>query len=115
MPLAKEVAAELRKLADRLDGCGEQEIPQAFICMPANDKECFLALARAVPRPAKKSVSGTTHPQIEVGFDNDIVKIWTVVSQSLSCELIEPAKPAVYRCDPILSAEEDAELEAVNG
>lgn len=115
MPLAKEVAAELRKLADRLDTHAERYIPQIFVYMPSDSKESFLTIAKSLPRPAKKAVTGSSNPEISVNYDNNIMKAWTTIAQSLTCELIEPAKPAVYRCDPILSAEEDAELESVNG
>jgi hypothetical protein len=40
--------------------------------------------------------------------------IWLGVSidRSVVCEIVEPAKPAVYRCEPILSLEEENGLES---
>lgn len=99
------VAMELRKLADALDVQPDAEIVKPYVWFMANDKDAFLALARLLPRPLVKKLDG---PYIQIGYDNPAIFVASQVSQSLTCELIEPAKPAVYRCDPILSEEEDA-------
>lgn len=113
MPLAKDVATELRKLAYALDQTPDQSVPKPFILFSADDKDSFLRIARSIPRPFKKSIDGedTRWPEITVTHETETAYIWAKVPQSLTCELVEPAKPAVYRCEPILSAEEDAELE----
>lgn len=114
MPLAKDVAAELRKLADSLDKTPEQSVPHVFIHMSHHDKESFLSAARNMPRPFIKEVTPSSYPELRLKYKTDAIHFWNCVPQSLTCELVEPAKPAVYRCDPILSLEEDAELEQAN-
>ena len=110
MPLAKEVAIELRKLADALDREPEAEVPYAFVNFDAHSKESFLTLAKVMPRPFEKGVTDSKWPQLRLKYRNDAITLWVDVSQSLACELVTPAQPAVYRCDPILSLAEEAAL-----
>lgn len=113
MPLAKEVAAELRKLADSLDCNGDAELIQPtifFIHSGESSKAPFLALARLLPRPIVKG-ENYSKEKIKLEYESAGLDIYVTIPKSLTCELVESAKPAVYRCDPILSAEEDAELE----
>jgi len=35
------------------------------------------------------------------------------IPRNTVCELVEPAKPAVYRCEPLLSDEEEAAIDGV--
>jgi hypothetical protein len=116
MPLAKELAAELRIFADRLDTNPEVPISTGMLCFyhwSKEEKDNFLNVARLLPRPAKKRISGSAErPEIEIDYDSSPLRICASISQAFTCELIEPAKPAVYRCEPILSPDEDAALEA---
>ena len=113
MPKANEVATELRKLADALDKSPEAEIAQLFATFYCYSKEQFLNTASVFPRPFDK-------PKDEYDFilqnpngtsPNSPIWLRATVDRSRVCELIEPAKPAVYRCDPILSEAEESMLE----
>lgn len=115
MPKASEVAAELRKFADRLDAS-----PDAVIVKPdlyfshsyvTNAKELFMSVAKLLPRPLKKgegySKDDFTLDYMSVGLD-----IRAKIAKSETCRLVTPAQNAVYECDPILSDEELATAEA---
>lgn len=116
MPKAHEVAAALRTFADRLDLTPDAIVSRPFVSFSRDygkdDKEKFLNVAKALPRPFTKEWSGN---ELQVIHDNPAAYIYARIDRSDVCELVEPAKPAVYRCDPILSEEEDAELENSNG
>jgi hypothetical protein len=43
---------------------------------------------------------------------SDAVVVEAHIQQETLCELLEPARPAKYRCEPILSAIEEASLES---
>jgi hypothetical protein len=114
---AAGVAVELRKLADCLDKDSDSELGRvnvwaiyhAFSGKADKDKEHFLSFARMMPRPITKSKSGS---ELVLEYRNGDFSIDCRIPQSVMCELVEPAKPAVYKCHPILSDEEDAALEA---
>ena len=42
--------------------------------------------------------------------NKEVVYLRACIDRAQVCELIEPAKPAVYRCFPLLSDQEEAEL-----
>lgn len=113
MPLAKDVASELRKLADALDKSPETLVVAPYVSMyNSYSKEAFLNFARIMPRPIKKEVGGSDrYPDLVLVHENENIRISSRIAQSDMCELVEPAKPAVYRCTSILSPEEDAALE----
>lgn len=115
MPKAHEVATELRKLADSLDKNPEASIQApmvAFYHHLKSEKDAFLSVCRILPRPLVKSLAqyGSGDPDIQIKYVTDAISIKASIPQSLTCTMVEPAKPAVYHCDPILSAEEDATL-----
>lgn len=112
MPLAKDVAAELRKLADALDKFPETVIPTADVNLHADSKDAFVDTVRILPRPLKKRLTdtGQSWARVRVEYGNTAIRVDCSVPQSLCCILVEPAKPAVYECPPILSPEEDANL-----
>ena len=112
MARAGDVAVELRKFVENLENNPDVDIPKTYMHFSTQTKDQFLAVAGVIPRPFKKSVVGENgaYPQIEIKHDTDNVCIWALVLQSLTCTLVEPAKPAVYKCDPILSEDEDAKL-----
>lgn len=114
MPTAHAVATELRKLADSLDTQPETIVHKASIYFWCDSKEEFLATAGLLPRPYKKSEDsyGTEdYRKIHLTHSTAVVDVDVSVYKSLTCQLVEPAKPAVYRCIPILSALEEAEIE----
>lgn len=108
---AGEVAQELRKLADALDKEPEILIPQAFMFLScryeSNGREMFLNLARLMPRPLVKKQDGA---DLELTYRGDALSVKAYVEQSKVCTLKEPARPAVYECEPLLSQEEEATL-----
>jgi hypothetical protein len=110
---AGKAAIELRKLADALALNPEAIIEQPYVSFYSFDKASFVAVAKLLPRPLKKSVDDLDdekYRRIRVRYGNDAIDVQASVAQSLICELIEPAKPAVYRCDPILSLDEIDEV-----
>ena len=106
------IAAELRKLADSIEKMPDVDMPSTRIFMSADDKTCFLNAVARMPRPLKKSVfmPNSNYPKMLLEYENSGFFITAMVAQSLTCTLIEPAKPAVYKCEPILSADEESEL-----
>lgn len=115
MPKAHEIATELRKLADALDTQPEADLVRPFLSWhhhSEGEKGSFISIAKILPRPFKKTVDNLgNNPIIDIQYQSDSITVYAQIPQSLTCELVEPAKPAVYRCDPILSALEEAQLE----
>lgn len=110
--IAGVVAAELRKIADALDAQPDAEIIKPYISFLGNTKEEFLSTARLLPRPLAKKIEGAESkwPSMRLTCTGMAIHVSASVPQSLTCELVEPARPAVYRCDPILSEAEEAEV-----
>jgi hypothetical protein len=110
MPLAHEVANELRKLADALDKEPDTQLTKPMVSFYNDTKDQFLATARLFPRPLKKDVSGERYL-----LENDSSStVWwrSVADRKLVCAVIEPAKPAVYDCPPLLTELEEHDLQA---
>lgn len=110
---AGKVAIELRKLADLLDSHPDVEVTKPWLNFYGYDKGTFASIVKLLPRPLAKSVDTYTDEKlrrIRVAYKTDAIEIDASVPQHLTCELVEPAKPAVYRCDPILSLEEIDEV-----
>lgn len=110
MPKAHEVAMELRNLADSLDRQPEAEIKRpsiAFYSWGTPDKEAFSSICRLMPRPLTKKIA---YDNVHVAYETEAILTYATIPQKDVCELVEPAKPAAFRCTPILSEEEDAEL-----
>lgn len=106
---ASEVATKLRVLADSLDHVPEAEISCYLNLSPLmGDKETFVSVARALPRPLKKTILYGDSEYSDFRLSGDGF-FWTI-PRSKFCKIIEPAKPAVYNCPPILSEEEEAAL-----
>jgi hypothetical protein len=110
MITAGQVAIELRKLADALDAQPDAKIIRPYVFFMGDEKDSFLNTARLLPRPLKKKLDdyGDKYRKIRIMYDTPAISIEASVPQSLTCELVEPAKPAVYRCAPILSDAEEA-------
>jgi hypothetical protein len=109
---AGKVAAELRKLADALDTNPEAVVTKPWINFYGYDKATFAAVVKLLPRPLAKKVDGgdESYRRIRVEYKSEAIDIDASVPQHLTCELVEPAKAAVYRCDPLLSLEEIDEV-----
>lgn len=117
MPLAKEIAIELRKVADALDLNPEVEviIPTLdFWYSLGSTKEQFLATARILPRPVKKNYPTDTgnYSRVSVDYETPALKVSTSIYRETICRIVKPAKPAEYYCELTLLDHEDAELES---
>ena len=111
-PKASQVVTELRKLADGLDTLGDQTVPEIFIRYWASseEKEDFLALAKVFPRPFQKEFDTLwLRLRYETGAG---VHIQANIPRSAVCRIVEPAREAVYECEPVLSAQEESTLAA---
>jgi hypothetical protein len=110
---AGDLAIELRKFADRLESQPDAMIDNPSMYFIFYSKEPFLAFAKLMPRPLKKSVRTweSSAPDLRLTYDSPLLTIVAKIPQSLTCTLVKPAQEAVYECDPILSEAEDAELE----
>ena len=61
------------------------------------EKEPFLAIARALPRPLKKKMEYADKPWAKVRVETQAftaINVAAAVDRDKSCEIIEPAKPA---------------------
>lgn len=114
MPKASEVAAGLRKIAEALDAKPDMDMATAWLSFYCETRDHFINGASILPKPYKKGESGGNDRWARIFIEHKDLGVETKVSvyKSLTCELVEPAKPAVYRCDPILSAIEEQSLEA---
>ena len=109
MTTAGAVATELRRVADALD-----KEPKAEIAKPSlwfwngGNKTAFLNLIHLLPRPLDKNYRDDDN--LIVTGEYDAVDFQARVNRSAVCSLVEPAKPAVYKCESLLSDEEEAAL-----
>ena len=111
MPLAKEVAAELRRFADRLDEQPDAEIEKPLISVGSDNKERFLNSAALMLRPfTKKFDDFCGKPSIQLDYDSGIIRIWALAPRETACRVIRPAVPAEYDCEPLLSEAEEESL-----
>ena len=114
MPLASEVANSMRKLAAALD-----TIPNAHIARPViafyhygqARKEEFLTLARVFPRPFEKVYEERETGDLLLKYSSQGLTLQSSIPRSQVCRIVQPAREAVYECDPVLSAAEEATLE----
>ncbi len=112
---AAAAAAELRMLADALDVNPMLEIVQPSIYFNHGaEKGTFVDLAKILPRPLRKRVGRDDDPysDFELIYGSPSMTIMSYVRRSVFCEIVEPARPAVYRCPPILSEEDEAQVTA---
>ena len=113
MAKASEVAIELRKLADALDREPDSDIERPYILFShytEEGKEKFKTLARLLPRPIEKNWEELPNGYLNLIYDTPAAYIKAYIPRSVVCTLVEPAKPAVYNCEPLLSIEEEAAL-----
>ena len=109
MTTAGAVATELRRIADALD-----KEPEVEVAIPTlwfwsyGHKKSFLNLMRLMPRPFEKEYDNSN--LIVSKSDLTAIQFQARVDRSAVCTLVEPAKPAVYKCEPLLSDKEEAAL-----
>jgi hypothetical protein len=114
MVKAGAIAIELRKLADALDTNPEAETVQPTLMFGCwSNKPAFFAAASLVPRPAKKDWGKPEdqYAYLNVTHESEALKVQATIWRSEVCEIVEPARPAVFRCPSILSEAEEAALE----
>jgi len=111
-PKANEVATELRKLADSIEKLGDAETIRPFVYFgyAKNNKECFIALAKVLPRPLVKNYEDGEYPQLKLEYESDNLSLMAVIPRSEVCEIVEPARPAKYHCPSIFTTDEEAAL-----
>lgn len=117
MPLAKDIAIELRKLADCLDLNPEVSVitpDLTFWYGSGSSKDQFLATARILPRPVTKNYpkDSESYSRVSVDHTTPALKVITSIYRESVCRIVTPAKPAVYDCELTLLDSEDAELVA---
>jgi len=109
---ASEIAKDLRILADALEVAPDLELPQPYFAIHFwnnTEKDAFLALVKLLPRPFSKEYDDTDF-LFKIRHDTTGLDINVYIQRSVVCELIAPAKPAEYRCEPLLSEEEESTL-----
>jgi hypothetical protein len=113
MPKASEIAAELRRVADRFDEQPDIEVKRPELSFfHWSEKQNFLNAVKIMPRPLTKREGGGSFPSLYLDYTTDALIVEASVQKSTICKLIKPAVPAKYRCEPILSAIEEASLES---
>jgi hypothetical protein len=111
MTTAGAVATELRRVADALDMEPEARVCKADLWFwNGGNKEGFVNVARLIPRPFTKKYEEGAGGNLILHRDSEALTIDVRVQRSAVCELVEPAKPAVYKCESLLSDEEEAAL-----
>lgn len=109
-PSASAIASELRNVADALEKGGDTKIPKANLWWYFDTKEELTALVRLLPHPLTKRIDNPPYPRLIVERKHPLVDVDVRGPQSVTCTLVEPARPAKYRCDPILSEIEEREV-----
>jgi len=109
-PTAGQVAIELRRLADALDKEPDAPTARASIFFPwyylgAESKNIFLHLAKVFPRPLTKEM---TDREVEIKYSTPALEVRAYIDRNKVCTLKEPAKSAVWECEPLLSEADEA-------
>lgn len=113
MTTAGAIAIELRKLAEALDKAPKVELPQAVFTLGCGvNKENFIASAQILPHPLKKEYPRNPgeYKFIWMKHKTPALEIRAWAYQSAVCRMVTPAMPARFECEPLLSAEEEAQL-----
>lgn len=115
MPLAKEIAAELRRIADVLDLNPEVKTikPElSFFHYSSHSKDEFMAVARIMPRPLEKKYPKTneSYSRVEVKHSSSVLDVTASIYRESICRIIKPAQPAEYDCELTLLDSEDSAL-----
>ena len=110
MATLREIATALRNVADALDKGPDAECARPYLSFHFwnGNKEQFLALANAFPRPFSKKYEDRENGSLEIEHDDPALGTYAKIPRSVVCQLVEPARPAVYKCEPLLSEEEVA-------
>ncbi len=110
MPKAIEVATELRRVADALAAQPETLVHKPWLCFYCDTKQPFLNTFSLLPKPLKKRYDnqGNSYDRVHLEYQAPGIDLDCSVYRSQVCTLVAPATPAEYRCEPLLSEEEEA-------
>jgi hypothetical protein len=113
---AGSVAFELRRIANALDNEPDAEIERPMVSFYCNSylsldkgKSVFVKTVHLLPKPLSKMPD---EGSMALEHKTDAIWIHVSIDRSVVCEIVEPARPAVYRCEPILPLEEENGLES---
>lgn len=113
MTTAGAVATELRRIADALDKEPGANVVKGILWFwNGGNKESFLNLIRLVPRPLKKVYEEGKGASVIATHETEALTIELRVARDRVCQIVEPEKPAVYKCEPLLTDEEEVTLTA---
>ena len=105
------LVAGLRQIADYYEAHPDSILPYVTVMAFPETREQFLAEAKRLAAGAKieKSLAPYKEEYFRITRTFGTVNIEVEIRQALLCRLLEPARPAVYDCPPLL--EEIAGLE----
>jgi len=118
MTTTHEIASDLRKLADALEQATDKTVISPKLSFGAgSNREQFLGAVAVMPHPFDKVIPSTSNEydivRLEHKMSSLIVETWAF--RTAACRIVEPARPAVYDCEPLLSAIEEEALSAASG
>src|SRR5271156_2491127 len=108
-----ELAKELRKLADAVEGLEEVvtlSTPRVYFGFAYGNekhKQSFIEFAKVMPKPFEKKF---TDNELQLIRENESLVIQAYIERDKVCKIITPAQPAVYDCEALLSQAEIAQL-----
>ena len=106
-----ELADSLEKLAKHLREQPDEEIGGVELGnVYGSTSDQFKALAMIMPKPLTKRYDNGPISWLWLEGTYEKLKLSFHIDRSKVCRLVTPAQPAVYECDPLLSAEEEAAL-----
>jgi len=114
MAKAKDVAVELRRIADSLEQEPDAEVERPSLAWFLREKESMQTLARILPHPLKKDVEdpARSFSSIKITAEScTAICVYASIERSRICRLVRPAQPAEYECEPLLSEDEEEALE----
>ena len=113
-----DFAKQLRKLAEFLEAAPAFKLPDYSTeyndtCGIAQfdyhyDKAGFISAVKALGS-GKKREKTICQPEIHFMAADGLLRL--AIYKEALCRLIEPAKPAVYECEPLLSQAEEAQID----
>ena len=115
MPTAAAIATELRKLADVFDhSADKQVIRPEFVFYCFSNKQALIDAVSIMPRPLKKEWpdGDGQYDSVNVGFENEAIKVRAQAWRSAVCKVVKPARAAQYECEPLLSEQEESAITA---
>lgn len=108
-----ELANELRKLADAVEGLAEVgTFGKPYLLMGFSyggdvQKSGFINFAKVMLKPFEKKF---TEREVQLEYESNSLSIKAYIERNKVCKIITPAQPAVYDCEALLSQAEIAQL-----